>query len=211
MVKFSRRKFLTTIGVAGGSVAMGGLVPGWLREVGQREPVPLSAADFKALTDFALGTAKALGCAYADIRITRHRDGSISRPAGSKPNGTKSVLPEVESERLAFGVRVVHSGGLGSAEGSKLTKDNIARTTARAVALARANAALADRPATMIPRAAHKDCWVAPHDPFDRPLDEHLASLVAANNHSARTFVADETYFVSSKASFDHSATLSVV
>jgi len=210
MVKFSRRTFSAALGVAGSAVALEGLVPGWLRQIGQREPVPLCAADFKALTDVALARAQALGCAYAAIRITRHRDGSISHPAGSRPDETLSVAPEVESERLAFVVRVVHSGSLGSAEGSTLTKDTIAQTTARAVARARAHAALPNRPATTIPRPCKKDCWVAPHDPFDRPFDEHLASLVAANNQSARTFVADETYFVSSKGAFDHSATLSV-
>ncbi|HEY3026543.1 MAG TPA: twin-arginine translocation signal domain-containing protein [Pyrinomonadaceae bacterium] len=208
MVKYSRREFLTTISVAGGAVAIGGLVPSWLRHIGR--PEATIAADFKARMDFALGKAKALGCAYADMEIKRWRNGYISRRAGSGPNGTISVLPEIESERLTFGVGVVHTGGWGYAEGSTLTKDEIIQTTARAVTMARANAVLADGPATIIPRSTRTDRWATPHDPFDRPLDDQLASLVAPNNHSAKTFAAEETFFVSSKGAFDHSAKLSV-
>src|SRR5262245_17957223 len=104
MVKFSRRKLLNTMGLAGGGVVLGGLVRDWPSQVRNlRRAPPLDAADFKALTDFALGHAKALGCAYTDVRITRHRAGFISRPAGSKPHGARSVVPDVESERLTFG------------------------------------------------------------------------------------------------------------
>jgi predicted Zn-dependent protease len=133
--------------------------------------------------------------------ITRCRDGSISPRGG---------VAEIESERLTFDVRVLHSGAWGQAAGSVLTPDEIARATARAVTLARASAARADRPPEAIPLAARKDLWRAPHDRVHRPLEAQLASLVAAGNRSARTFSAEETFFVSSKGGFDHSTRLRV-
>jgi hypothetical protein len=188
MASISRRRFLATVSVAGGAVAIGHLVPP-------------RAADFTALTSFALGEARALGCAYASMGITRHREGSISPRGG---------VAEIESERLTFDVRVLHSGAWGHTVGSTLTRDEIARATSRAVALARASAARADRPPEAIPLAARKDRWSAPHDRVHRPLEAQLASLVAAGNRSARTFASEESFFVSSKGGFDHSTRLRI-
>jgi TldD protein len=196
-MKISRRGFVGGLSVAAGAVAIGNLIPAWSRRLSRPE------ADLTALTDVALGTARALGCAYASMGINRKRDGSVSHGAGA-------CVAVTERERLTFDVRVLHSGAWGRAAGSALTTDEVARATSRAVALARASAARADRPPEAIPLAARKDCWSAPHDRVHRPLEAQVASLVAAGNRSARTFAAEESFFVSSKGGFDHSTRLRV-
>jgi hypothetical protein len=206
MKEISRRAFLTSMGMAAGGATMGLGLPLLMGQV-SRSPMALPRIPgFKRLADLALGEAKALGCGFAAVWIHRRREGFLSREERSSGNG--SSLAETESERLTFDIRVVHSGGWGHAEGS-IQMDEILEATARAVGMARSNAALANRPATIL-LPARKDYWVASHEPFDRPLDERLGSLVAAGNRLARTFAAEETFFVSSKGGLSLSSRLRV-
>jgi hypothetical protein len=114
----SRRAFLTAAGLAAWGVTAGGLVQvaprRWLGS-----QVSLSAKDRQALIDFALSETKRIGCAYADVAITRRND--LAAP-------------------LTFRVRVDSANSWGVAECSAITKNEIARTVAQAVANAKIEA-----------------------------------------------------------------------
>src|SRR5262249_42273126 len=132
-----------------------------------------------------LDRAKKLGCSYADIRINRYRNRTVSlrtspdRSAGMMSGKVNHVPGVIESETFGFGVRVLHSGAWGFAASPVVAKAEIARVTAQAAAIARANAALRQRPVELAPVPAYHDTYVTPHtkDPFEVPVQDQLAFL----------------------------------
>jgi hypothetical protein len=115
----SRRAFLTAAGMTACGVTTSGLIQISPRRDLESQ-VSLSANDLQTLADFALSEARRLGCAYADVAITR-RDG-LTAP-------------------LTFRVRVDCANGSGVAECSSITQDEIARTIEQASANAKTEAA----------------------------------------------------------------------
>jgi predicted Zn-dependent protease len=207
-VEFSRRQFVTSVGVAFGGVAMAALD---LDGLG-RACLPVAGSptgrDLEALASFALSEARRLGCTYADVAIHRERSGRIWAAEGL-PNGSRAVAGVTLSDRIRFRVRVAHSQGLGLVDGSTPTRLALRRALAQAAANARAGAARADQPERIVSKPAREDRWLAARGPVERSLDEPLARLVAANRRATR-FRAAETYFVCSKGSFLHPLDLSV-
>src|SRR5207244_1077460 len=146
------------------------------------EAAPLTVTELHALADAALARARSLGCSYADIRINRYRNQIVSystRPdrasmATGKANNVPSVI---ETESFGFGVRVLHSGTWGFAASPKVTKEEVARITAEAVGVAKANAALQKKPVELAPVPSYQDTWKTPltKDPFTVPIQDKLA------------------------------------
>ncbi len=217
----SRREFLRRLGLTAGAAAVVDLVDGPFWSVQRLEAAPLGAAELKALADVALNQARTLGCSYADIRINRYRNRSVSlrtspdRSAGMMGGKVNHVPGVVESESFGFGVRVLHSGTWGFAASPSVKRDEIARVTGRAVAIARANSALRQRPVELAPVPAYQDRYVTPHrkDPFDIPIKDQLAYLQAVNDaakqvagvinvNSSMTFRTEDKYFASTEGSY---------
>ena len=91
------------------------------------------------LTDRALDTASARGAGYADVRVVRRLEESISIKTG-RVEGVAS------GESEGFGVRVLVDGAWGFAASHVLTAAEADRVAAEAVRIARASAtALRDR------------------------------------------------------------------
>src|SRR3954451_2297177 len=102
------------------------------------------------LADAALSAARRAGASYADIRINRYRNQFIF-------TRDRRVQNIVNTEDYGFGVRVIAEGTWGFASSSSVTKEEIARVAAQAVAIARANAAINAEPVRLAPVDAYNE------------------------------------------------------
>jgi TldD protein len=215
-LSLSRREFLRSVGIAAGAAAVVDIIDGPFWLVDELHAQPLALTDLEDLADVALERARALGASYADIRINRYRNRSVSLRT-SPERGSERVhhVPGViETGSLGFGVRVIHSGSWGFAAAPQVTKDAIARATADAVAIARANAAIQRKPVQLAPVPAYKDRYVTPHtrDPFEVSIQDQIALLQGVHDaagkvkgmrsmNSGMTFRTEDKYFASSDGS----------
>ena len=216
----SRRQFLKVVGVTAGAATVSEYLgqPVWL--VQRLEAAPLAPAALRALADAALDRARKLGCSYADIRINRYRNQTVGlrtspdRAAGTASGKVNHVPSVIETESFGFGVRVLHSGTWGFAASPRVEKDEIARVTQDAVTIARANAALRQRPVTLAPVPSYQDRYATPleKNPFDVPIQEKLALLQAVNDsakkvqgvmnvNSGLVFRSEDKFFASTEGS----------
>ena len=125
----------------------------------------------------ALDAAKSAGASYADVRISRNRNQAIS-------TRERRVQNLVDNETFGFGVRVLVDGAWGFAASRDLTREEVARVARQAVAQARANRTTMVRPVTLAPVTPTPDgVWrsAARVDPFNVPIEEKAALLLAAN------------------------------
>ena len=128
------------------------------------------------LTSRALDTATALGATYADVRVVRRLEESIT---------IKSTRVEGVSagETEGFGVRVLVDGGWGFAASHALTTAEADRVAAEAVRIARASARTVRNKVVLDDRPAAHGRYETPvvEDPFAIPLDRKIADLLAAD------------------------------
>ncbi len=219
-MKLTRREFIRTVGLTAGAAVVTDLLGPGVWTVQRLEAAPLTIGELKVLADVALDKAKRLGCSYADIRINRYRNQSVSlrtspdRGAGMMSGKVNHVPAVFENDTFGFGVRVLHSGTWGFAASPRVTKDEIARVTAEAVAIARANAVLQKRPVILAPTPAYQDRYATPFEknPFDVPIQDKLALLQSAHEAARKTqgvmsvnsslnFRSEDKYFASSEGS----------
>src|SRR6476661_4281829 len=133
------------------------------------------------LTDRALDTASARGAEYADVRVVRRIDESITIKTG-RVEGVAS------GESEGFGVRVLVDGAWGFASSHLLTTAEADRVAAEAVRIARASAtALRDR-AVLDDRPPAHGTFETPveEDPFKVPLERKIGDLLAADEAARR-------------------------
>ena len=133
------------------------------------------------LTDRALDTATARGAAYADVRVVRRLEESITVKTG-RVEGVAS------GESEGFGVRVLVDGAWGFAASHILTTAEADRVAAEAVRIARASAtALRDRTRLDDRPPAH-GTFETPveEDPFAVPLERKIGDLLAADRAASR-------------------------
>jgi TldD protein len=128
------------------------------------------------LTQRALDTAAARGAGYADVRVVRRRDESIAIKTG-RVEGVAS------GESEGFGVRVLVDGAWGFASSHLLTTTEADRVAAEAVRIARASATALRQPTRLDDRPAAHGRYETPlaEDPFDVPLEQKIADLLAAD------------------------------
>jgi TldD protein len=196
----SRRDFLA----AGSALVAVSAVPAWA-DIFQAGPA--DDALRAEIADTALARAKALGAAYADIRVNRHRRESIATRERQVQNVSRSTS-------RGFGLRVLVNGAWGFAASNRLEPAAARAVADDAVAIARANAALASRKVVL----AHVDTavttWTSAftRDPFEVPLDAKIAFLMKLNEaalavpgvsfvNSQVLFVDEQKYFASSEGS----------
>jgi TldD protein len=133
------------------------------------------------LTDRALDTATAKGAAYADVRVVRRLEESITVKTG-RVEGVAS------GESEGFGVRVLVDGAWGFASSHVLTAAEADRVAAEAVRIARASAtALRDRTRLDDRPPAH-GTFETPveEDPFTVPLERKIGDLLEADRSASR-------------------------
>jgi TldD protein len=138
-----------------------------------------------SMADVALSTARKLGASYADIRINRYRDRTVSLLSTPEAGtGRINHVPSaLETGAFGFGVRVLCDGTWGFAASPRVTRDEIAAVTGRAVALARAHARLQRRPVQLAPTPSHVNRWATPFvtDPFGVEIGAQLTLLQDIN------------------------------
>ncbi len=172
--------------------------------------------NLEKLAGAALREAKKLKASYCDIRIARYRDQLVSmRMTPERGTGKTLEIPGVfEDSSFGFGVRVIVNGAWGFASSPVVTSEEIARITAEAVTIAKANSAMQSKPIQLAPVKAYRDRWVSPceKDPFTVPAGEKLELLrsVAAEmkknqrvfgSNTALNFRSEDKYFASSEGS----------
>jgi TldD protein len=128
------------------------------------------------LTSRALDTATALGATYADTRVVRRIEESITIKSGRLEG-----VAGGESE--GFGVRVLVDGAWGFAASHALTTAEADRVAAEAVRIARASATALRTPVVLDDREPATGRYETPvaEDPFAVPLEHKLAELMAAD------------------------------
>jgi TldD protein len=132
------------------------------------------------LTDRALDTAATRGAGYADVRVVRRRDESITIKTG-RVEGVAS------GESEGFGVRVLVDGAWGFASSHRLTATEADRVAAEAVGIARASATALRHPTRLDGRPPARGQYETPfaEDPFEVPLEDKIADLLVADQAAA--------------------------
>ncbi len=131
--------------------------------------------EFTQLARRALDTASVRGARYADVRFENVRSERVE-----VRNGVVASLADERSS--GYGVRALFDGAWGFAASNDLTEPGVDATAARAVAIARASAAIAREPFGEAPARAYVDRYATPvaHDPQTVPLGDRVALLLEA-------------------------------
>jgi TldD protein len=167
-VKTPRREFLKTAGVAAGALCLP-----WA-ELDTKAAIPLDQKN--DLADIAIGAAKKLGATYADIRINRYRNESIS-------TREKQVRNVSLDQSFGFGVRVLYKGTWGFASSGNVNAAEVRRVTREAFDIAKANSAFQRKPIQLVPVEKVTATWKSAFekDPFDAPIEQKVDTLLAIN------------------------------
>ncbi|HET7027691.1 MAG TPA: TldD/PmbA family protein [Candidatus Limnocylindrales bacterium] len=133
------------------------------------------------LADRALDAANAAGAEYADTRIVRREDESISVKSGR-------VEGVAGGDSEGIGVRVLVDGAWGFAATNRLAPAEIERAARDAVRIARASATALRHRVRLDDRPPAHGAFVTPveEDPFAVPMDRKIADLVAADEAMRR-------------------------
>lgn len=169
---------------------------------------PADAARNKALADAALAQAKTLGASYCDIRIGRYLNQAILTRERLVQNVTNA-------ESSGIGIRVIVNGAWGFAASHQQTTNGVRETVAHAVAIARANARLRDRPVHLAPTPGVGEVqWQTPFrkNAMAVPIKDKVELLLAINAaalsagadfiNSQLFLVNEQKYFASSDGSW---------
>jgi TldD protein len=119
----------------------------------------------KELADVALNTAKSKGATYADIRIGRYLNQAII-------TREKRVQNVGNSESYGIGIRVIANGSWGFAASNDVTKEGVAKTAERAVAVAKANSKILKEPVQLAPQKGYGE--VSWKTPIEKMLSKFL-------------------------------------
>jgi TldD protein len=130
---------------------------------------------FDALAQRALDTSCARGATYADVRFEDGRSERIE-----VRNGVVVTLSDDRS--VGYGIRAFRDGAWGFAASDDESEAGIDATAARAVAIAKAGAAIAKRRFAEAPTERYVDRYETPIEraPLDVPLGERVALLLSA-------------------------------
>lgn len=162
----------------------------------------------KALADVALNAAKSMGATYADVRIGRY----LRQFVTTREQRVQNVA---NTENFGVGIRVIANGCWGFAATNDVTKDGMAKTAARAVAVAKANAKCGGKPVELAPQKGYGEVsWKAPieKNAWDVPIKEKVELLLTANGlatagganfvNSSIAMINEQKYFASTDGSY---------
>ena len=201
----NRREFLQGTAAAAALSTLGAREASALLAPRAHAAFPTAPGDASELAKRAVDAAKAAGASYADCRVSRNQTQNVS-------TRDRRVQGVVDNETSGFGVRVLVDGAWGFAASRDVSADEVARVAKVAVAQARANRASLIRPVTLAEKAPTPGgTWKSPIkvDPFDVPIEDKIALLMAANEaalgvkgarfvNSSMFFLREEKTFASS-------------
>src|SRR2546426_323943 len=171
LVKTSRRDFLKATGLTVGAMAL----PSWSFDARAAEQTA-TKADKSSLADLAISTARKLGASYADIRINRYRNESIS-------TRERQVQNVSHTQSFGFGVRVLLKGTWGFAASGRVSPEEVRGVAREAIEIARANARFQRKPIELVPVPKVVATWKSSFekDPFDVPIEDKVQFLLRIN------------------------------
>lgn len=162
----------------------------------------------KQLADIALNAAKSKGATYADVRIGRY----LNQVVTTRENKVQAVA---NTESYGVGIRVLANGCWGFAASDNVTKDNIAKTAERAVAVAKANSKIITVPVELAAQKGYGEAsWNSPilKNSFEVPVKEKVDLLLNVNGiamqsgasfiNSSILAVNEQKYFASTDGSY---------
>ena len=202
-----RRDFLYLTGLGAGAIMLPKNSYG--RDVPLDEPwTPADNAFKKQLADAALTAARSKGATYTDVRIGRY----LNQFVVTREDKVQNI---VNTESYGVGIRVIANGSWGFAATDVLTKDNIAKTAALAVAIAKENARLLTEPVQLAPQKGYGEVsWKTPieKNAFEVPVKDKVDLLLSVNDAALKAggnyvnsilfFVNEQKYFASSDGSY---------
>ncbi|HEY0271615.1 MAG TPA: DNA gyrase modulator, partial [Chitinophaga sp.] len=132
----------------------------------------------KELSDVALNAARAKGATYADVRIGRY----LNQFVLTRETRVQNVA---NTESYGVGIRVIANGCWGFAATNKVTKEDIAKTAERAVAVAKANSRVPSDPVQLAPQKGYGEvAWKTPieQSAFAVPVKDKVDLLLNVNS-----------------------------
>ncbi|MBS0567439.1 MAG: TldD/PmbA family protein [Proteobacteria bacterium] len=201
-----RRDFLKITGAGLGGLA----IPAFYgRAIAAEELLStIDVAMKKKLADVALNAAKGSGATYCDVRIGRYlRQFVVTRE--------DKVQNVVNTESTGIGIRVIAKGSWGFAATSDLSSDAVAKATAQAVAIAKANARLRSEPVQLAPvKGVGEVSWKTPivKNSMHVPIKDKVDLLLGVNADAIKAgasfinstlfLVNEQKYFASTDGSY---------
>jgi TldD protein len=201
-----RRDFLKITGAGLGGLALPAF---YGRAIAAEELLStIDVATKKRLADVALNAAKASGATYCDVRIGRYlRQFVVTRE--------DKVQNVVNTESSGIGIRVIAKGSWGFAATSDLSNDAVAKATAQAVAIAKANARLRSEPVQLAPtKGVGEVSWKTPivKNSMEVPIKDKVDLLLGVNAEAIKAgasfinstlfLVNEQKYFASTDGSY---------
>ncbi|HEY0244925.1 MAG TPA: TldD/PmbA family protein [Mucilaginibacter sp.] len=203
-----RKDFLYLTGMGVGA-AMLQKVPAFGRNIHPEEA--LSSVDVavkKRMADVALNTARAKGATYADVRLSRHLNQSLT-------TREQRVQNLVNTETYGMGIRVIANGCWGFAATNELDDKSIAKATELAVLIAKGNSKLMKEPVILAPQKGYGDVsWKTPIEKngFEIPIKEKIDLLLTVNAAASKAgasfvnsslfIINEQKYFASTDGSY---------
>jgi TldD protein len=204
-----RKEFLHMTGLGLGSLALPRL-PFGTRMIDPSEALQggMDVAAKKQLADAALNAARSAGATYADVRIGRYLNQFVT----TRENRVQNIA---NTESFGVGIRVIANGSWGFAATNDVTPDGMARTAAKAVAVAKANAKIISEPVQLASQKGYGEVsWKTPivRNTFEVPLKEKIDLLLSVNGaamsggasfiNSAILAIDEQKYFASTDGSY---------
>jgi TldD protein len=126
--------------------------------------------DFSRLAQIALNQCRSLAAEYADVRVEKIEDESISVSDGT-------IAPIGHSVSSGIGIRVIKKGAWGFAATDRLTDAAIKEKAKLAVQIAEASALVNRDKVELAPLKPAQGVYLSPHeiDPFMVPLEEKIS------------------------------------
>lgn len=162
----------------------------------------------KAMADVALNAARSSGATYTDVRIGRY----LNQYVITREDKVENI---VNTESYGMGIRVISNGSWGFAATDKLDNDNIAKTAALAVSIAKENSRLLTEPVALAPQKGYGEVsWKAPieKNAFEVPIKEKVDLLLGVNDAAMKAgasfinsylfMVNEQKYFASTDGSY---------
>ncbi len=172
---WNRREFLGATAGGAASLYLGGCA-NKSRSIGVSSDSALGPVDprrWPELAEIAIERMRAGGCSYGDIRLIETRSQSV-RAEDRRISGIR------ESFDSGYGIRALYEGAWGFAACPDFTPEDVLRTAALAVEIARASHTLMKTPVKLADEPIHVDkvvtkCEV---DPFSVPLEDKCNLLI---------------------------------
>src|SRR5580698_7523326 len=168
----------------------------------------MDVATKKQLADIALNAAKSGGATYVDVRIGRYLNQFVT----TRENRVQNIA---NTESFGVGIRVIANGSWGFAATNDVTPEGVAKTVAKALAVAKANAKIITEPVQLAPQQGYGEVsWKTPivKSAFEVPLAEKIDLLMQVNGaalsgganfiNSAILAVNEQKYFASTDGSY---------